>query len=568
MPIARGITQIGRINVYPTTTTLVSINPPDTGFCGDPISFTVTVSNNRGAGFPFPTGTVFIKDSITNTTLASGSLSHTNPDGYSKVVITTSSISISNNNIYVQYAGVVNQFGVSRSTPSVPYSVSLVGTTTSITTTPGTSFCFHSNFNLSVHVQRSAGGSPVTTGTVQVNLYTDPISFISIGTASLNGSGNATVVLPANTTVPGNNYYIQATYLGASCFGTSNSPIGTNGTLIHSVSLTQNTTTTTITAGSGSFCINSSRTFTATVNSAFLNGPSVGSVTFTAVKSPTTITLGTDSSVVGGVASINVPGGTFPSTGTWTVTADYTGDGYCFANSTSVGVSATPNKFTVDMLSNPSNPSTFCYATPQTFTYHISSTFAGTINGTFLLKSSTVITFASVTTSGSAAGFDVTFNVPAYTSSDGSQNLFVQFTPISGSCYNSGTSANFPVIITSFLSQTPDHTELLVSPASGTPLTTFMFTINVFKGSGIGPLDGASFLNGSATLFIHDALSGYNIINNNIHIFDNGTYGSGSFSASGFGITTDGAVGRWNGNRCYSFQDSLFVPMEVDPVIH
>lgn len=566
MPIARGIMQVGRINVFPTTTTLVSINPPDSGFCGDLITFKVKVSNNRGVGFPLPTGTVLIKDSNTNTTLASGSLSPSVPDGYSKVDI-SSTISISNNQIYAQYVGVVNQFGASQSSPTVPYSVSLIGTNITITNTPGTNFCFHNNFNLNVHVARSIGGAAVTTGNVQVNLYTDPISFTTIGSATLNGSGNATVVLPANTTVPGNNYYIQATYLGSGCFGTSNSPIGVNGTLIHSVSLTQNTTTTAVTSGSGSFCINSSRTFTATVNSAFLGGPGVGSVTFTAFKSPTTITLGTDSSVVGGVASINVLGGTFPSTGTWTVTAAYTGDGYCFANSTSVGVSAVPSKFTVDMVITQGNE-VFCYAVAQTFKYNISSTFSGIINGTFVLKSSNGITLASVTTSGSSAGFVITFNVPAFTTADGAQNLFVQFTPVSNSCYNSGTSGDFPVIITSFLSQTPDSTTLDISPASGTFFTVFNFTITVFKGSGTGPLDGAGALNGSGTIFIHDFNTGYFTLNNNVHIFDYGTYGSGSYSTSGFAISTDGAIGRWNGNRCYSFQDSLFVPMDVSSIIH
>lgn len=630
MPIARGTMQMGRINVFPTTTTLVSINPPDIGFCGDLITFTVTVANNRGAGFPVPTGTVLIKDNFTNTTLASGALV---PGVNFSTVVIASTISISNNEIYAEYAGIVNQFGLSQSIP-VPYSVSIVGTVTSITNTPGEDFCFHNNYDLRVHVQRapltiisslsngavlpesvinvistdgfqspgnilvvssnglqniiytgitstsftgciggtgtlSTGNSvsiatPISTGNVQVNLYSDPVSFVTIGTAALNGSGNATVVLPADTTVPGNNYYIQARYLGAVCLGTSASPTGTNGTLIHSVSLTQNTTTTTAgVSGSTTFCINSSKTFNATIGSAFLGGPSIGSVTWTAVKSPTTIFLGTDFSVVAGVASIVVPSATFPSTGTWTVTAAYTGDGYCFANSTSIGLSVIPTRFEID-FNKIAGASSFCRATGQLFVYTISSSFVGTINGTFALKSSLGNTLASVTTSGPSTGFNVQLNIAANTISAGVQNIFVQFTPISNSCYDPGNSSNFGVTATSSSNQLPASTTLSISPANGSSATTFMFTITIQKGSGSGPLDGAGSLNGSASLYVFDNTTlSFHLITSSISIFDNGTFGSGSYSTSGFPSSTTGAKVVWNGNSCYGVQESSFEEMDV-----
>lgn len=556
MPLARGIMQFGRINVYPTTTTLVSVNPPDVGFCGENITFTVTVSNNRGIGFPVPTGTVLIKDSLTNTTLASGSLS-----GGTSIIVST--ISISNNQIYAQYVGIVNQFGASQSDPPIPYNVSLIDTITTATNTPGADFCFHNNFNLTAHVKRASNNAAVTSGTVQFNLYSDAVSFVTIGTASLNGSGDATIVLPADSTVPGNNYYVQALYLGATCFRTSTSPAGVSGTLIQSVGITQNTTTATVTGGSGSFCINSSRTFTASVSSLFLGGPSVGSVTFTAVKSPTTIILGTDSSVVSGVASINVAGGTFPSTGTWTVTAAYTGDGFCFGNSTSVGVSAIPSTFAVDFLKE-AGPAAFCRAQSQIFSYVVSSTFAGTISGTFVLKSSLGTTLGTVITSGSSAGFVVQFTIAANVAVAGAQNFFVQFTPTVGSCYSSGNSSNFAVTVTSSSTQLPASTVLSISPASGSSFTTFMFTITVNKGSGVGPLDGAGSLNGSASLYRFDQIANaFVLVNNNIHIFDNGSFGSGSYSASGFPASTTAAYVVWNGNSCYASQISNLEPMDV-----
>lgn len=45
MTIARGIMQIGRLNIYPTTTTLNSITPDGYAFCGDLVSFSVSVAN-------------------------------------------------------------------------------------------------------------------------------------------------------------------------------------------------------------------------------------------------------------------------------------------------------------------------------------------------------------------------------------------------------------------------------------------------------------------------------------------------------------------------------------------
>lgn len=575
MPVARGTMQMGRINVFPTTTTLVSINPPSVGFCGDPIIFTVQVANNRGIGFPIPTGTVLIKDRTTNTIIASGPL--VPGVSFSTVVINTN-VPISNNQIYAQYIGVVNQFGTSESVPDVTYSVSLISTAITVTTAANTNFCFHNNLNLSVNVD-GIGTATVPTGSVQVNLYSDPVSFVTIGTATLNGSGNATVVLPADSTVPGNTYYIQAKYLGDGCFGVSNSPLGTSGTPIHSVSLTQNTTTTTAgVAGSTTFCINSSKTFNANIDSAFLNGPSVGSVTWTAVKSPTTIILGTDSSISNGIASIVVPGGTFSSTGTWTVTAAYTGDGFCFANSTSLGISVIPSTFGIDFLKE-AGPSEFCRATAQVYSYVISSSaFIGTINGTFVLKSSFGTTLKSVTTSGPSTGFVVQFNISANTALSGIQNFFVQFTPISGSCYSSDTSSNFGVTVSASPPQVPSATILAVAnsttgdstpPIEGDDNDSYVFNITIQKVGKIGPLDGAGSLNGSATLELFNAATfTWMTITNSIDITDYGSFGFGAYTIpNGISSSITSARAKWNGNACYGAQFSNVIEMDIIHII-
>src|SRR5574339_370589 len=75
MPVARGLMQMGRINVYPTASTLVSINPPGSANCGDTITFNVTVANTRPPGTPVPGGTVYVIDQATGNIIGSNTLS-------------------------------------------------------------------------------------------------------------------------------------------------------------------------------------------------------------------------------------------------------------------------------------------------------------------------------------------------------------------------------------------------------------------------------------------------------------------------------------------------------------
>lgn len=450
MPVVCGIMQMNRLY---STNVLLNISPADENYCGASTTFTVTVSNK--SGMPIPTGNVLIKDSLTDTTLGSGSL---NGSGVAVIIVT--STSINDFNIYAQYSGVANEF-VANTSSIVPYSI------------------------------------------------------------------------------------------------------------------IQNPTTATAIISGSTFCINSSKTFSATVSGEVVN-PSVGSVTWTAFKSPTTITLGTDSSVVGGAASINVPSGTFPSTGTWFVTATYTGNG-CFSNSVSTALSVFPSTFGVDFLKE-AGANEFCRATAQIFSYVVSSTLSGTINGTFVLKSSFGTTLKSVTTSGTSAGFVVQFNIPANTALSGVQNFFVQFTPISGSCYSADTSSNFGVTVSANPPQIPSSTVLAVTnsttgdstpPISGDDNDTYTFNITVNKVGKIGPVDGAGTLNGSATLELFDTgLGAFYVYDNNIHIFDGGSFGYGTLVVTGgLPSTTTSARVKWNGNACYGQQFSNSVSMNIIHII-
>ena len=557
MPLSRGIMQIGRLNVYPTTTTLVSINPPGYANCGDVITFTVTVVNDKGS--PTPTGVVRIKDSNTGNMISDIAFA-TLSGGTATINAILANGSIQ---AYAEYVGIFNQFAKSKS-DNVLYNVNITSTIVTILNPSDGYFCSHQPYQLGAHVQPSIGGP--ATGSVVFNLYSSATSFTTIGSANLDGSGNAYINLPADSTVPGNNYYIQAIYQGAGCFGVSASTPGTSGLLIHAIDSSTNTTSISA-AFAGDFFIYSPMTIYATVNSAYLGNPSVGSVTWTATQDLTILNLGTDNSVINGAASLLIPDGTFPSAGNWNVVANYVGNN-CFANSTSSSIIVTPTTYSVSMLKY-SGSTTFCYAVAQQWTYYVSSTLNGIISGTFYLKSSLGNTLATtVITNGNASGFYVNMQIPAFTSGIGNQNFYLEFVPDgSRSCYAASISSNTATSVKSFLNQTPNLTVLGITPNTGFTNTTFTFTITVYKGSGVGPLDGAGSLNGTATLYVNYG-SGYNVVNSNIHINDNGSYGSGSYASSGFASGSVSFLGRYNGNLCYNFQNSLSVVINIDPIIH
>lgn len=558
MPLARGIMQFGRINVYPTTSIMTSIVPSDGAHCGDTVQFNVQVSNDRGIGFPGPTGNVQILDKVTGNLIATGVLLPSGPNSTSHI-----NVVLQTGNIIpiVNYNGVVNQFGNSQSTNSSIYIVGPIATTTTITTANGSYFCFHQPFTVNAHVVQNSGVL-TPTGNVRFILYSDNINYDIIGIDNLNGSGNASIVIPANFTTPGNDYHLQAIYEGSGCFSFSNSAAGLSGTLLHSV-LGDNTTVTCAVSGINPFCIHLGKTFTAFVNATNLPDPSIGSVTWTAFKSPTTVILGTDNTVVNGNASITVAPNFFPSQGVWQLHANYTGDGYCYDNSVSSDLAITPTEWatTINVISSPTS---FCIATVQSFFAFISSSTPGTISGTFNLTSfndSQLID--SQVSSGPHTGFYIGYvSLPAFTFTSGAQNVRCNFVTDLGGCYASDASPNYPINVHSSGDQHPTVT-MTITPATGDTFTTWTFHIVVHKNSGVGPLDGALGLSGKASLYHYNGFS-FVPLSTTIHIFDGATTGTGTFSQGGFSSGDNIFYAHWNGNSCYGPGDSVLVHKTVD----
>jgi len=321
MSIGRGMMLMPRINVYPTTTTITNISPPNgTATCKSLIAFTVEVD-----GYISPDGYVVIQDLFDGYTLPCTQLTSIAP-GRSTATI----LAVLNNRPgeFVAFyscpfvlqtvmdfdtsGNVLRAFGASQS-PITPYNIELATSNISINLPQGSNFCYAQNFPVSATVTNNAG-SPIPDGYVLFRIYG------SIGTKIVDlplsavSSGIANSMLPANTVLP-DGYFLQAIYLGDACFAESATPGGTAGTPITALRLATTTTSAPTRPASQSHCKSQYMIFFTTVSSALISNPSVGSVTFTATT-PLSINLGS-SYISSGV----VPHTTTPSSGSQSLPA-------------------------------------------------------------------------------------------------------------------------------------------------------------------------------------------------------------------------------------------------------
>jgi hypothetical protein len=288
--------QTGRINVYPTTTTIPSITPPNgTAVCKDLITFTVQVD-----GYTAPDGYVIIQDVVDGYVVGSGTLSSISSTASRAIITAVLSNRPGNYVAYYPYpyvlepqldrdanGKVLQSFGPSQSSIS-QYNIGYAPTITTVTTPVGSSFCYHQNFSITASVNTS-GGAPITDGYVLFRLFTSGGLFFTDLALAQVSAGVATGTIPADT-VSADGYYLQAAYLGEDCFGPSMSPSGVSGTPISAIRL--NATTVGLPSLLGTNCKSKRIMFRATVSATVLSAPSIGSVTFS-TTSPLSIVLGT-----------------------------------------------------------------------------------------------------------------------------------------------------------------------------------------------------------------------------------------------------------------------------------
>ena len=329
MPVGAGIMQIGLVTVYETTAQIDNITP-DPAYCGDALTFDVTITNNTVGG-PYPIGDFSIVDRLTDNVLATGTITFRG----SGTAICPAAVGYLE--LFVRYDGYYNQFLPSESSIT-EFGLSLVAsTTTIISPLPGDYYCAAQNSPITAYV--SAGRGSVTGGNVNFRLYTSATEYVDLPSATVDAFGNAESIIPAETTLPSRSNYLQASFDGYQCYTRSSSARGTSGTLIYP---TQNDNTTLVLSVDGGTTFNASNpvTFIGTVTGTNLPDPSDGYVHFYAADGYT-IDLG-NATPESGVASIVVPGNTFDPRGTWDLYGQYYSDTVCYDNSALVNIRINP----------------------------------------------------------------------------------------------------------------------------------------------------------------------------------------------------------------------------------
>lgn len=284
MVVGRGLMQIGRIQVYPTTTSIFDIDPINgVSVCGDLVTFTVHVD-----GYIAPDGYVIIQDVVDGYIIGHATLSPISGTTSSATIEAVMSNRVGNYIAYYSYpyvlqtvtdkngfGQVLQSFGRSQSEIN-QYNVGFANTITTVTTLSAEAFfCYHQDFDVTASVTTTSL-TPITDGYVLFRIYSGPTVIFDLDLAHVV-AGTATGTIPADTLLP-DGYFLQAVYLGEDCFGPSASPGGSSGTAITPTSMDTTTTSTPTLLGSNSssgFIM-----FTATVFGTLFPDPSIGTVSF------------------------------------------------------------------------------------------------------------------------------------------------------------------------------------------------------------------------------------------------------------------------------------------------
>ena len=277
---------------------------------GQSVTFTANISV-AGPGAGTPTGSVIFKDG--STVLGTGTL-----DSAGVATLTTTALSLGSHSITAVYGGDTS-FASATST-SIAQTVGQANTSTSLSSSPHPSV-FGQSTTLTAHVDVDAPGAGSPTGTIT---FTD--GSITLGTATLNGNGDASITIAAFTV---GDHSIIATYGGDTDFIASTSTVITQ--TVHQAS-----TTTAIATSTSPSSFGQSVTLTPTVST---TAPGAGTPSGTVTFRDGSTVLGTSTLDSSGVATFST---TVLNVGGHSITATFDGDA-SFATS----VSATFNQTVV-----------------------------------------------------------------------------------------------------------------------------------------------------------------------------------------------------------------------------
>ena len=177
-------------------------SPAGTSAYGVGVTLTATMSNVSNGSGPLPTGTVQFFDGATS--LGTGTIS----GGVASITLVgASSLVVGSHTITAQYSG--DSTFSSLTSSSITHVVSKASSSSVVTTTVTSSLnpsVYGDSVTLSINVSSSVGVQP--TGSVTVVDGTN-----TLGTPTLNGSGNATITIPTFTA---GTHSIVVTYSGDS----------------------------------------------------------------------------------------------------------------------------------------------------------------------------------------------------------------------------------------------------------------------------------------------------------------------------------------------------------------
>ena len=313
------------------TTTAVSSSVTPSSF-GQQVTFTATVAP-VAPGTGSPTGSVTFVDTTSGTTLGTTTLAS------GTATLNVSNLAIGSHTITATYGGDTN---FTTSTGTTTQVVNQSATTSTVVASPSPAV-FGQSVTLTATVAASGSGTGTPTGTVT---FMDGST--ALGTATLNGSGIATINVP-NGSVPDlavGAHSITASYAGDTNFAASTSA---------AVALTVNpaATTTALTSDGNPSVVSQTVNFTATVTATAPGaGVPTGQVTF--VDTTTGTTLGTEALNGSGVATL--PNVSF-TLGTHAITATYATDGNFATSAGSVTQVVEPDGSSATGVTSSLNPS-------------------------------------------------------------------------------------------------------------------------------------------------------------------------------------------------------------------
>ncbi|WP_422928206.1 beta strand repeat-containing protein [Singulisphaera sp. PoT] len=452
-----------------TTSTLTAA--PSPAAVGQTVTLTATIkATSPGSGTP--TGTVEFFNGTTS--LGTGTV---NSSGIA--TLQTLSLPLGSNSLTAVYSGDTN-FTTSTS-PAFTENI-LQGSTTTVNTS-SSSIVFGQSVTLTATVSRSGTGSATPTGTVQFFSGST-----SLGTGTLT---NGTATLQSSAIPTGTNS-ITAVYQGDSTFASSTSAAIT-------ISVTQASTLTTLTANPTASSLGQTVTLTAAVTAV---SPGSGTPTGTVTFSNGSTTLGT-ATLSNGVATLTttaLPLGTASITASYANTTNFASSSSSAAtvtvstanSNTTLTASQNPSlagqqiilTATVRSANNPTNP-TIPSGTVQFFN---GTTLLGTVNlGATSQASLLVTTFVPAGTASFTAVYSGDTNYVKSTSNALSQVVIPGTTATSVGISGTATP-NQPVTLTAFVGP--------LYPSNGQPTGTVNFLVN---GKVVG---SGTLVNGQATLSV------------------------------------------------------------------